>query len=144
MRASSRLIPSIDLLWVNYRPKRSVSQLVERLTVEVYTKSIGRWFDSGCWDLHFFLLGGVHVPRFALRRKRGPTERTGTQSGSGILLGRGSFVRKPGLPWPWRRVLGTCGLRDETVTKSTKPPVCTRPPPMSRRRAVSPPRGSTY
>ena len=93
---------------------RSASQLVERLTVEVYTKSIGRWFDSGCWDLHFFLRGRGPRPTFC--------SETETRSNGAYWYSKWNlvFYSRLGLLYasedchgPWRRVLGACGLRDE-------------------------------
>jgi hypothetical protein len=57
MRASSRLIlPSIVFLWVNSHPNEECFSVGRAIDCRgIYTKSIGRWFDSGCWDLHFFL-----------------------------------------------------------------------------------------
>ena len=70
----------------------------------------------------FFAPGGVHVPGFALRQKRGPTERTGTQNGICDFTGDLVFCTQARIAMgpgnTWRRVLGECGLRDETVHKS--------------------------
>ena len=68
MRASSRLnLPSIDFLWVNCHPKEECFSVGRAIDCRgIYTKSIGRWFDSGCWDLHFFLRGGGVAPQPSL------------------------------------------------------------------------------
>ena len=65
MRASSRLnLPSIDFLWVNCHPKEECFSVGRAIDCRgIYTKSIGRWFDSGCWDLHFFFARALARPK---------------------------------------------------------------------------------
>ena len=83
MRASSRLnLPSIDFLWVNCHPKEECFSVGRAIDCRgIYTKSIGRWFDSGCWDLHFFLRGGGPRPTLRSETETRSNERTGTRSG---------------------------------------------------------------
>ena len=75
MRASSRLnLPSIDFLWVNCHPKEecfSVGRAIDCRGIHEINWSLVRFRLLGL--AFFFVEGGVHVPRFALRQKRGPT-----------------------------------------------------------------------
>ena len=119
MRASSRLnLPSIDFLWVNCHPKEECFSVGRAIDCRgIYTKSIGRWFDSGCWDLHFFLR--ARWPRPMLRSE------TETRSNGAYWYSKWNLRLwgRPGLlnasedcHGPWRSVLGACGLRVRDLT----------------------------
>ena len=88
--------------------------MVERLTVEVYTRNqLVAGSIPAAGTCIFFCARGGHAPCFALRHKRGPTERTGTQNGICDFTGDLVFCTQARIAMgpgnTWRRVLGECG-----------------------------------
>ena len=98
--------------------------MVERLTVEVYTRNqLVAGSIPAAGTCIFFCARGGHAPCFALRHRRGPTERTGTQNG--ICDFRGDLVFcTQACRLPWAGGLGAGGLRLGECgarTQGTKP-----------------------
>ena len=83
-----------------YTSTPAIAQLVERLTVEVYTRNqLVAGSIPAAGTCIFFCEGGVHAPTFALRPKRGPTSLLVLEVESATLGATWSSVRKQGLPW---------------------------------------------